>query len=1058
MTTVVTGLANRISAFRNDLEAINRELQRSPFFIRYCFFVVGAFAMVGAELIAFFAKLPLYIVWGPKKSFETLAPRAVDGTYLISYHAHLRERGLSAATVTLTLLLIIFKVFSIIAVTEFFFQPRGAVAVSSSLTLNPNWDRTSFRNDPLTSFPDCSTNSPTFNCEGATATTIKAGLTEGDVGCDPGTYDRWTYRGALKFDLSTIPNNATITDVSLTLNVSTTTTASVTILRTAVDDIVSSTCASNNSTGMYARMGTGTTYATASNWNTTGGKTYDLGATADSDVQSRLTGSDIMTIGLSAGATTTGEVSSVDAVSNKPQLVVSYTTPPQTPTSAGHSAITTSTVTWSWTDNATADTANYIHDASHAVKCTTGAVSGTGSTGTCQETSLSANTQYTRHVNVVDTEGNSDSSSMAAYTSIETPSGVTFVDVTASGLTVAAGGTLSNVASGSSGVYCQESVTGTNSGWTQTNSWTPGSLTANTQYSVQCKGRNGDGIETSLTAASTKYTLPTAPSVSSTRSASAWYTTPTFPFKKTSGWGAGGVRYLRYVLDHSTTHTFDGTEATWADFDENCPTATCTNSGTGLTTTFASGAQDWYLHLLGYNAENAAGTGQDLGPFWFDPVAPAVSRTSASASQTTLTVSWTTDEAGTSQVEYGPTTSYGSQTAVDASPVTQHSVTIAGLTAGRTYHLRVRSKDVAGNEGISADLTVATLTPDPATVADVQATSIADDNATITWTTSLAATSVVEYGTSVSYGATVTETDSVTTHSVALTSLSPNTSYHYRVSGADSNGQTFTSGDFSFTTASPPTLPATPTITSPLEKDFLFDQRPNITGLSANGTTVRVSLDGKENGTAATTAGDDGVGTFAYRPPTGLSYGTHTVSVIARDADEQASAASKNRIFTVAAPKTPRSVASAVVARKAEPTITISGKAPRTGRVRIILDRSVVKTIAVKNRQTFRHTISATSRLAAGKHTIVLQFLDARGKVRETSRLVSFVKVAKNRSAAVRTVPVEIRIDDSSSSEAALYLTGTGGPWLPSSSEGLGITGGLPFFTAESKIPRLPET
>jgi N-acetylmuramoyl-L-alanine amidase len=71
-------------------------------------------------------------------------------------------------------------------------------------------------------------------------------------------------------------------------------------------------------------------------------------------------------------------------------------------------------------------------------------------------------------------------------------------------------------------------------------------------------------------------------------------------------------------------------------------------------------------------------------------------------------ITWTTDEAATSQVEYGLTTSYGNLTPLDPALVTSHSVTKTGLARKTTYHYRVRSKDAAGNEAISGDKTVKT--------------------------------------------------------------------------------------------------------------------------------------------------------------------------------------------------------------------------------------------------------------------------------------------------------------------------------------------------------------
>ncbi len=72
-----------------------------------------------------------------------------------------------------------------------------------------------------------------------------------------------------------------------------------------------------------------------------------------------------------------------------------------------------------------------------------------------------------------------------------------------------------------------------------------------------------------------------------------------------------------------------------------------------------------------------------------------------------VAITWITNEAATSQVEYGLTEEYGSSTIQDTM-VTSHSVELAGLKADTTYHYRVISKDAANNEAVSLDQTFTT--------------------------------------------------------------------------------------------------------------------------------------------------------------------------------------------------------------------------------------------------------------------------------------------------------------------------------------------------------------
>ncbi len=69
---------------------------------------------------------------------------------------------------------------------------------------------------------------------------------------------------------------------------------------------------------------------------------------------------------------------------------------------------------------------------------------------------------------------------------------------------------------------------------------------------------------------------------------------------------------------------------------------------------------------------------------------------------TTVTITWTTDEKADSLVNYGLQPDYGI-VRVPTADKTVHSVTLDNLEAGRLYHFRVGSADPVGNQGISAD-------------------------------------------------------------------------------------------------------------------------------------------------------------------------------------------------------------------------------------------------------------------------------------------------------------------------------------------------------------------
>ena len=90
-----------------------------------------------------------------------------------------------------------------------------------------------------------------------------------------------------------------------------------------------------------------------------------------------------------------------------------------------------------------------------------------------------------------------------------------------------------------------------------------------------------------------------------------------------------------------------------------------------------------------------------------DITSPVISSILATPSTTSATVNWITDEAATSMVEYGLTTSYGNSEAV-LSLILSHLVTLTGLQENTLYHYRVLSNDSTGNEEISNDNTFTT--------------------------------------------------------------------------------------------------------------------------------------------------------------------------------------------------------------------------------------------------------------------------------------------------------------------------------------------------------------
>jgi len=122
----------------------------------------------------------------------------------------------------------------------------------------------------------------------------------------------------------------------------------------------------------------------------------------------------------------------------------------------------------------------------------------------------------------------------------------------------------------------------------------------------------------------------------------------------------------------------------------------------------------------------------------------------------------------------------------------------AALSDG-SHTLRVRALDNAGNVSEGSLTFICDTTPP--TISSIGVSDITTSSATITWTTSDAATSQVDYGTTVSSSSSVDlDASLVTTHTVSLTELSSGTIYYYRVKSKDSCGNEATATYSTFIT------------------------------------------------------------------------------------------------------------------------------------------------------------------------------------------------------------------------------------------------------------------
>ena len=197
-----------------------------------------------------------------------------------------------------------------------------------------------------------------------------------------------------------------------------------------------------------------------------------------------------------------------------------------------------------------------------------------------------------------------------------------------------------------------------------------------------------------------------------------------------------------------------------------------------------------------------------------DTTAPTISAVVATVvTSSSVTITWTTNEPATSQVDYGLTTSYGSSSPLDTTLVTAHSVTLTGLAANSTYDFRVRSNDALGNGVPSGNATFIIDTTAPSIPTGLTATAISSSQINLSWIASTDNVAVTGY--QVFRGGNQIAT--VATASYSDTGLTAGTNYVYTVKAVDAVGNvSAASGSANATTiASDTTAPIVAITTTP---------------------------------------------------------------------------------------------------------------------------------------------------------------------------------------------------------------------------------------------------
>jgi hypothetical protein len=251
----------------------------------------------------------------------------------------------------------------------------------------------------------------------------------------------------------------------------------------------------------------------------------------------------------------------------------------------------------------------------------------------------------------------------------------------------------------------------------------------------------------------------------------------------TASFGAAAPSVQRLELHEyrgiALTNPLDATAANIADGTSVANAVTSGTTSTSVTLPVSNGT-----HTLTAQARDTSGntatsavvtiTINNPAP---DTTPPTISNVTATALTVSgATISWTTNEASDTQVEYGSTTSYGTLSTLNATSLTAHSTSLSGLASGTTYHYRVRSRDAAGNLATSGDFTFTTAT---APNVSVNLAWEASPDLTVTGYKLYIGTSTGVYSTTVNVG-------NVTAYTV--TGLTSGTVYYFVVTAFDATG------------------------------------------------------------------------------------------------------------------------------------------------------------------------------------------------------------------------------------------------------------------------------
>jgi len=222
-----------------------------------------------------------------------------------------------------------------------------------------------------------------------------------------------------------------------------------------------------------------------------------------------------------------------------------------------------------------------------------------------------------------------------------------------------------------------------------------------------------------------------------------------------------------------------------------------------------------------------------------EPVGPNVTETISApgvmVAHDAAIISWTTSVDAQGRIRYGASQTISTwDTLTLVGTGQRHTIELTGLAPSTVYWYRYTATTTLQGTVLGGDVsytfTTAPADADPVIVSG-PVVGRQTESATISWNTDEMSTTVVDYGTSNSYGATISDQNLTNAHIVSIGELSRGTTYYYRITSTDKQGNSVQVADqFETRAEEPPVPPPVPNLAEDAIYVFLDTDNDATTG------------------------------------------------------------------------------------------------------------------------------------------------------------------------------------------------------------------------------------